>query len=88
MIIKLLGTGCPNCIRFEANIKKALEELSLDAQLIKVTKIEDIMATGVMSTPGLIIDDKVVSYGKVLDVVSLKKLLSPSLNALKDKLNK
>jgi small redox-active disulfide protein 2 len=75
MKIKILGTGCPNCKVLEANTKKALEELKIKADVEKVTDIVKIMEYGVMSTPALVIDNKVVSYGKVLTSEEIKKLL-------------
>jgi len=75
MKIKVLGSGCPNCKVLEANTKKALEELKIKADVEKVTDIAKIMEYGIMSTPALIIDEKVVSYGKVLSSNEIKKLL-------------
>ena len=75
MKIKVLGSGCPNCKILEANTKKALEELKMKAGVEKVTDIAKIMEYGVMSTPALVIDEKVVSYGRVLSPEEIKKLL-------------
>ena len=75
MKIKVLGSGCPNCKILEANTKKALEELKIKADVEQVTDIAKIMEYGIMSTPALIIDEKVVSYGKVLSSNEIKKLL-------------
>ncbi|WP_147534287.1 thioredoxin family protein [Bacillus marasmi] len=66
MVIKILGTGCKNCIILGENTEAALKELGMEAEIVKVTEIQDIMAYGIMSTPGLVIDEKVVSFGKVL----------------------
>ncbi len=74
MIIKILGSGCKNCIMLKENTEAALKEAGIEAEVIKVTDFKDIMAFGVMSTPALVIDEKVVSYGKVLkpkEIVSL-----------------
>ncbi len=65
MIIKVLGTGCANCKKTKAVIKQVIEELGIDAQLVEVTDIPSIMAYGVMSTPGIVIDEKVVGSGGV-----------------------
>lgn len=73
MKIKILGSGCPNCIRLEANTKKALEELKIKADVEKVTDIGKIMSYGIMSTPALVINEKIVSYGKVLSSEEIKK---------------
>jgi small redox-active disulfide protein 2 len=75
MKIKILGTGCPNCKVLEANTKKAVEELKIKADVEKITDIGEIMSYGIMSTPALVIDDKVVSYGRVLSSDEIKKFL-------------
>ena len=75
MRIKILGTGCPNCKILEKNTKEAIEELNLKAEVEKVTDIKEIMEYGIMSTPALVVDEKVVSYGKVLSSEEIKKLL-------------
>lgn len=63
--IKVLGPGCANCKRLEQMARSEAEKLGLLAQIEKVTDYGQIMAYGVLSTPGLIINDKVVSYGRV-----------------------
>lgn len=75
MKIKILGSGCPNCKVLEANTKKALDELKIKADVEKVTDIGKIIEYGVMSTPALVIDEKVVSTGRVLTSEEIKKLL-------------
>ena len=75
MDIKVLGTGCPSCIKLEQHVRKAIEETDSDASVSKVTDIKDIMSYGVMGTPALVIDDVVVSTGKVLSVKDIKKFL-------------
>jgi small redox-active disulfide protein 2 len=76
MIIRILGTGCPNCEKLEANTKQALRELNIDAQVEKITDIKEIMSYGVMSMPAVVSDGKVISYGLVPGVEEIKKLLS------------
>ncbi|MDD4563914.1 MAG: thioredoxin family protein [Eubacteriales bacterium] len=66
MLIKILGSGCKNCTKLAENTKKALMETGIDAEVIKVEDFAEIAKHGIMSTPGLIIDEKVVSSGKVL----------------------
>ncbi len=73
--IKILGSGCSNCKRLEANAKAAIEELGLDATIEKVTDIKDIMKYGVMSTPALVVDEKVKVMGKVPSAEDIKKYL-------------
>jgi len=75
MNIKILGGGCPNCQKLEANTKQALEELKLEAAVEKVTEIQDIMNYGVMSTPALVVDEKVEVSGRIPDVNEIKEIL-------------
>ncbi len=73
--IKILGTGCPNCAKLEANVKVALEKTGIKANLEKVTNMADIMSYNIMSMPWIVIDEKVVSSGKVLEVEEIINLL-------------
>lgn len=75
MNIKVLGTGCPSCIKLEKHVRLAVKELELDVEIEKVTDMKDILSFGVMGTPALVIDGKVVSTGKVVSVKDLKKML-------------
>lgn len=75
MIIKILGSGCKKCITLTENTKTALEKLGRQAEVVKVTDFAEIAAHGVMSTPALVIDDKVVSVGKVLTAGEVEALL-------------
>lgn len=63
--IKVLGPGCANCKRVEQIARREVEKLGLTAEFEKVTDYSQIMAYGVMSTPGLVIDEKVVAYGRI-----------------------
>ena len=65
MVIKVLGSGCPNCKRVEAIAREVLKELGVEAPVEKVTDYRAIMAYGIMATPGLVIDEKVVSAGRI-----------------------
>jgi small redox-active disulfide protein 2 len=76
VIIKILGSGCRNCVALKDNTEAALKELGLEAEIVKVTDFKDIMAYGVMSTPALVVDEKVVSFGKVLKPKEIVKILS------------
>lgn len=75
MIVKVLGSGCTNCKRLEEMAAKAVEQLGLDAEVVKVTDIGEIMAFGVMATPALVVDDelrlagRVPSYDEVLTIL-------------------
>jgi len=75
MIIKVLGSGCKKCITLTENTQAALANLGREAQIIKVTDFAEIAAHGVMSTPALVIDNKVVSVGKVLSTEEVEKQL-------------
>ncbi len=75
MKIEILGTGCPKCKQLEANAIKALEETGKKAEIEKVTEIDKIVEYGVMSTPAIVIDGEVKSYGKVAEVEEIKKWL-------------
>ncbi len=66
MKIQILGTGCPKCKTLEANAREAVSELNLDAEIVKITDINEIMDFGVMMTPALAIDMDVKSVGKLL----------------------
>ena len=63
--IKILGTGCPNCEKLEQETKKAVSNLAIEAEFEKVTDYQKIMEYDILSTPGLVINEKVVSSGKI-----------------------
>jgi small redox-active disulfide protein 2 len=63
--IEVLGPGCNNCIRLEANAREAVAMAGVEADIVKVTDYAEIMSYGIMSTPGLVIDGTVVSYGRI-----------------------
>lgn len=75
MEIKVLGSGCSKCEKLMDNVKEALGELNMEAEVKKVTEVEDIMKYGVMKTPALVIDENVVSSGKVNKVKEIKKYI-------------
>ncbi|HEY9162099.1 MAG TPA: thioredoxin family protein [Desulfomonilia bacterium] len=74
--IQILGTGCPKCNMLKANAETAIKELGIDAEIEKISDIKEIMNFGVMSTPAIAIDGKVISAGKVLKPEDIKKHLS------------
>jgi len=76
MKIEVLGTGCTKCKALEKNVLQALGQVGKFAQVEKVEDLTKIMEYGVMSTPGLVIDGKVVSTGKLLTVDEVAKLIS------------
>jgi small redox-active disulfide protein 2 len=73
--IQILGTGCAKCEKLAAGTKTAAENLGIDYEMEKVTDINQIMSYGVMTTPGLVVDGKVLSAGKVPGTAELEKLL-------------
>lgn len=75
MTIKILGSGCKSCITLAENTKEAIKEMGLDVQIEKVTDFSEIASYGVMSTPALVIEEKVVSFGKVLKPKDIVRIL-------------
>ena len=80
LTIKVLGSGCTNCKRLEELAKKAVASLAVDAEIIKVTDYGDIMEYDIMSTPGLVINEKVVSSGRVPSESEVVTMLANSLS--------
>lgn len=76
MKIQILGTGCPKCRKLTETAEAAARELGLDFEMEKVTEIDKILAYGVMMTPGLAVDGKVKSVGKVPSLEEVKKMLA------------
>ena len=74
--IKVLGSGCAKCNALEAAVREALAELGMDTAIDHVTDFAQIAAYGVMSTPALVVDGKVVSYGKALNKEEAKALIA------------
>ncbi|MEJ5284208.1 MAG: thioredoxin family protein [Brevinematales bacterium] len=75
MKIQILGGGCPNCKKLEANAREAIAALGINAEIEKITDIDQIMSFGVMMTPALAIDGVVKSSGKVLSKEQIIELL-------------
>ncbi|MCX7862704.1 MAG: thioredoxin family protein [Bacteroidales bacterium] len=75
MNIKILGTGCPKCNQLEQLVKEAVQALSINAEITKVEDIDKILSYGIMRTPALVINEKVVMYGRVPSVQELKELI-------------
>jgi small redox-active disulfide protein 2 len=65
LVIKVLGSGCSNCIILEKLCKEVIAENNIEAEVEKVTDYKDIMSYGIMSTPGLVLNGKVVHSGKL-----------------------
>lgn len=77
MIIKVLGPGCANCANLEKAARQAVADLGIEATVEKVTDFPTIVGYGVMSTPGLVVDDKLVLSGRVPTAAQLRDLLAP-----------
>lgn len=76
MEVKVLGTGCAKCKTLERITREAVQELNLDVSIEKVEDIQKIMEYGIMFTPALVIDGKVVLYGKVPNLREMKDILT------------
>lgn len=79
--IKILGTGCPNCDKLQEETKKAIANLGVEAEIEKVTDYQKILEHNVLSTPGLVINGKVVSHGKIPSQGELISFLASALEA-------
>ncbi|MCF4114184.1 MULTISPECIES: thioredoxin family protein [Dethiosulfovibrio] len=77
--IQILGTGCPKCKKLAELAEAAAKELGLDYSVEKVTDISEIMEFGVAGTPGLVVNDKVVSAGRIPTPLAVKRLISEAL---------
>lgn len=74
--VKVLGTGCTKCKTLEKNTTEAVQELGLAIDVVKVEDIVEIMQYGVMTTPALVVDEKVVVKGRVPSVNEIKEILT------------
>jgi small redox-active disulfide protein 2 len=75
MKIQILGTGCPKCKKLAEVAEETAKELGLDYEIEKVTDVMKILDFGVMSTPGLVVDGKVLAAGNVPSADQVKRLL-------------
>ncbi len=75
-VVKILGTGCANCIKLEKLVLAVKQEQGLNIDVQKVTAIPDILAYGIMSTPGLVLDEKVMVAGRVPSKAEVEKILT------------
>ena len=74
--IKVLGSGCANCKKLEALAHEAVEFMNLQAEFIKVTDYAEMMQYNIMSTPGLVVNEKLVSAGRVPSVAEISTWLA------------
>jgi small redox-active disulfide protein 2 len=71
LTIKVLGSGCANCKRLEAVARKVVTDLGIEADIVKVTDYADIMKYPILSTPGLVVNEKLVSAGRIPSEVEI-----------------
>jgi small redox-active disulfide protein 2 len=79
MEIKVLGPGCANCKRLYAEVEKAVAQSGQEATITKVEAIEDIVAYGILRTPGLVIDEKVVASGRIPGAAEIVTMIMNTL---------
>jgi len=77
--IKILGSGCPNCKRLEQLARDAVNNMSIEAEVEKVTDYAAIMEYDILSTPGLVINEKVVSAGRIPSTAEISTFLADAL---------
>ena len=79
LTIKVLGSGCANCKKVEAIARQAVANMGVEAEVIKVTEYPDILQYNIMSTPGLVINEKLVSAGKIPSEAQVTSWLTDAL---------
>lgn len=79
MVIKILGPGCPNCLRLERTVLQVLKDLGISVPVEKVTDVPGILSYGIMGTPGLVINEKVRVYGRVPGAAEVAKIIKAAL---------
>lgn len=79
MEIKVLGSGCMKCNKLEELVKEVIKELGVDATIQKVTDIKEIAKTGVLMTPGLLIDNEVKASGKLPSKAEVTQMITSAL---------
>jgi small redox-active disulfide protein 2 len=75
LTIEVLGPGCPRCRTLEENVRTSVRELGVDAEITKITDVNEISARGVLMTPGLAVNGEVVATGRLLSVNQVKRIL-------------
>ena len=80
LTIKVLGSGCANCKKLEAITHQVVSKLGIEAEVVKVTEYPDIMKYNVMSTPGLVVNEKVVSSGRIPTEAEITTFLTNALS--------
>jgi small redox-active disulfide protein 2 len=79
LTIKILGSGCENCRRLAWLAERAVQHLAIEAQIVKVTEYPEIMKYNILSTPGLVIDEKLVSSGRIPSEGEISTFLTDAL---------
>ena len=82
LTIKVLGSGCANCKRVEQIVHKVVDEMTLQAEIVKVTEYPEIMKYNIMSTPGLVINEKIVSTARIPTPTEVTSWLTTALEAV------
>jgi small redox-active disulfide protein 2 len=80
LTIKVLGSGCANCKRLEQITRQVVSDLAIEAEVIKVTEYPEIMKYNILSTPGLVVNEKVVSSGRIPTPAEVTTWLADALN--------
>lgn len=75
MKIEILGMGCPKCKKLYENAQTAVRELNVQADIVKIEDLQQIVSRGVMTTPALVIDGKVKAAGSLPDVAKIKEMI-------------
>jgi len=81
LTIKILGPGCANCKRLEEIARKSAADLGVAAEFVKVTDYKDILAYNILSTPGLVVNEKLVSSGRIPAPASVANWITDALKA-------
>ena len=79
MNIEILGPGCRNCALLEKRVREAIDTLGVDATVVKVVDYDEILAKGVMVTPGLVVDGRVILSGKVPTARVIQEMLTAAI---------
>ena len=74
--LTVMGSGCTKCNKLEQNVRQALEETETKANVVHITDIKEMLNRGIMSAPALLLDDEVVSTGKLVTVKEIKKIIT------------